>query len=182
MLQQTVRKAAGGSADIETDLARDVDMPVFKRALKFEPAPADILQIFAEQPDHGVLCDLRTRLVELLVVNQYFSRENESLGPLSRGGESAIEEEFVESEFHGCLVTRFLSRDPWAGAVAPRKCQPLLRCKELKRLSLESLTKIRSCFSTELSSIVLKTTLSRTQPFSEKKKSRPTMGGSRFSN
>jgi hypothetical protein len=155
---------------------------VFERALKFEAAPADVLQIFAEQPDHGVLGDLRTRLVELLIVHQYFSRENERLSAFSRGSQSAIKKEFVESKFHGWLVTRFLSRDPLARAVVPRKCQPLRRCKELKRLSLESLTKIQSRFSTELSSIVLKTPLSRTQPFSEKKKSRPTMGGSRFSN
>jgi Mg-chelatase subunit ChlI len=53
VLQQTIGEAAGGSADIETDLARDVDVPVFERALQFEAAPADVLQIFAEQPDRA---------------------------------------------------------------------------------------------------------------------------------
>jgi len=62
MLQQAIGKSSGGSADIETYLALDIDSPVFERAFKFKSATADIFQIFAEQPDCRVNRDLRASL------------------------------------------------------------------------------------------------------------------------
>jgi hypothetical protein len=51
--------------------------------LEFESAAADILQIFAEHSDYDIVCDLCARFIELLVVDQYFPRENQSLGAFS---------------------------------------------------------------------------------------------------
>ena len=49
----------------------------------------------------GVRFDLRARFFELLVVDQHFPRENESLGAFARGSQSAVDQKFVESEFQG---------------------------------------------------------------------------------
>ena len=83
MLQQAIGEPAGGSADIETDLILDIDLPVFEGALQFESATADVFQIFAEQADCGFRFHLRAGFFELLVVDQNFPRENESLGAFS---------------------------------------------------------------------------------------------------
>jgi hypothetical protein len=76
---------------------------VFERAFKFESATARIFQIFAEQPDCRVNRDLRASFVDFLVVHQNFPSENEGLSALSRGSQSTIHQEFVESELQGWL-------------------------------------------------------------------------------
>src|SRR4029077_12104145 len=95
------------SAHIETILARDIDLPVFKCAFKFKSAAAYILEVFAEQPDCRIPHHLCASLVEFLIVDQHLSRENKSLGTCSGGDESAIHQESVQSDLQGWLRARF---------------------------------------------------------------------------
>ncbi len=53
-LEQAIGKPAGRSADIQTDLSRDGDIPVIEGALQLESAAADVLEIFAEQADRRI--------------------------------------------------------------------------------------------------------------------------------
>ena len=77
---------------------------MLQSALQFESAAADILQIFAEQADRSIVRNLSAGFFDLLLVDQHFARENQSLRALARRGESAFDQKFVESEFHGCSV------------------------------------------------------------------------------
>ena len=79
---------------------------MFQSALKFEAAAADILEIFAEQTHRNIVYNLCAGFVELLLVDQYFSRDNQSLRAFARGDKSAIDEKFVESQFHISPRTR----------------------------------------------------------------------------
>src|SRR5712671_4484730 len=90
VLQETVRESSGGSADIEAYLSVNIDFPVFEGAFKFESTAADIFQVFAEQPDCRVDCNLRPSLVEFLLVDQDLARENQGLSAFSRAGQSTI--------------------------------------------------------------------------------------------
>ena len=49
VLQHAVAEAPGGSADVETDFAMKIDLPVLERLLQLEPASADVAEIFAQQ-------------------------------------------------------------------------------------------------------------------------------------
>ncbi len=48
VLQQTVGESTGRGPDIEADFSLDIDLPIFKSALKFKSSTADVLQVFAE--------------------------------------------------------------------------------------------------------------------------------------
>src|SRR5207244_9775274 len=50
-LQQTICKSARGSADIQTSLFSDINIPMIHRLLQFQTAAAHILQVFAKKPD-----------------------------------------------------------------------------------------------------------------------------------
>ena len=53
VLQHAVAEAAGGSADVETDFAVEIDLPVLERLLQFQPAATDVAQIFTQQAQAG---------------------------------------------------------------------------------------------------------------------------------
>jgi len=77
----------------------DIDAPILESMLQLETAAADIFQVVAEQSDGRVRYNLRAGFIHLLLVDQHFSRENESACSLSRSCESAIHQKFVESQF-----------------------------------------------------------------------------------
>src|ERR1700686_2272778 len=97
---------------------------MFEGALQFESAASDVLQIFAEQANYAFRGDWSARFLELLIVHQHLARENKSLGTLTRGGQSAVHKQFVESNLQKLFYPQVL----------PRECQHPLQCKVLKRL------------------------------------------------
>lgn len=101
VLQETIREAAGRCAYIDADHAGNVDVPVFERALQFEAAATYVLEIFSEQPDRGLRGNLGASLVGFLIFNQYFTGEDQRLGPLTRGRQAAFYQKLIESEFQG---------------------------------------------------------------------------------
>src|SRR5208282_552588 len=101
--------------------------------------------------------DLSASLIELLIVDQHFPRENQSRRTFSRGSQAAFDEEFVESEFQGWLKIGELWRQPELICRRTTKVPALAAVQNAEPSLAESLTKIRSCFSTEFSTVVLKT-------------------------
>jgi hypothetical protein len=63
---------------------------VIEGALQLESAATDVLEIIAEQSDNALRRNLRTGFLSLLIVDQHFGCENESLGPLARSGQTSI--------------------------------------------------------------------------------------------
>ncbi len=113
-LQQAISKASGGRANVETKLSLNVDLPMFEGTFEFESAAADVFQIFPQQTDDGILRNLCACFVDLLLVDQYFPRNDKSLGAFSRGSEGTVDEKFVQSEFqfrpgNGKLGQQFVS-------------------------------------------------------------------------
>jgi len=92
---------------------------------------------------------LRSRLVELLVFDQHFSRQDEGLRAVARGRESAVHQKFVESVFQRSL-TKFRS-------LLTTKVPALAPVQNAETILTESLSEIRPHFSTVFSTVVLKT-------------------------
>ena len=108
MLEEAVRKSAGGSANIEAGAVEDVDVPTIERRGKFEAATTDVRLVFSEEPDARVGEDGGTGLVDFLFGDEDPTGENEGAGVLAAGNQGAIDEEQVEAGFgwigHRCLA------------------------------------------------------------------------------
>jgi len=122
MLQQAVGEPSGGSADIEADLAADIDVPMLQGFLQFESAPADVLQILAQQANLRVRLDGCSCLLYFLAIDQNLAREDQRLRPLARCGDTAFEKKFVEPNLQNSPpLTRISYLQP--------KCQQRSQCK-----------------------------------------------------
>jgi len=131
---------------------------MFQSTLKLKATAADILEIFAEQTHRSVVYNLRTRFVELLLVDQYLSRDNQCLCAFARGDNSPVNEKFVESQFHIRPVVEVIITVAWPSSCTP-KVPALAPVQNAEPSLVESLTKIGLCFSTVFSTVVLKTSL-----------------------
>ena len=101
-LQQAVRKAAGGGADVEAGSAGDVDLPVVEGGLKFESAAADVGHVVAEEADGGIGCDGGAGLVDFLFVDQDAAGEDEGAGALAALDQAAVDEQEIDAGFAVC--------------------------------------------------------------------------------
>ena len=68
--------------------------------LEFQAAPADVLQILAQQTHLNVGFDGRARFHDLLLIHQNFSGKDERLRAFARGHQAAFHQQLVESRFH----------------------------------------------------------------------------------
>jgi hypothetical protein len=80
VLQQAIGKTAGGSADIQTNFAFHVDLPVFQSFFQLKAAAAHILQVFPKQTNLRVRVNGSTGFVNFLPVDQHVAGEDERLG------------------------------------------------------------------------------------------------------
>jgi hypothetical protein len=80
VLQQAIGKTAGGSADIQTNLALHVDLPVFQSFFQLKAAAAHVLQVFPKQTNLGVRVNGSAGFLDFLPVDQYVASEDERLG------------------------------------------------------------------------------------------------------
>jgi hypothetical protein len=101
VLEHAVAEAAGGGADVAAEAVGEVDVPVGEGGFELESAAADVAEIAAEEADRGVVGDGMARFVELLLVDEDAAGEDEGLGALAGGDEAALDEQFVETGFHG---------------------------------------------------------------------------------
>src|SRR5208337_3411901 len=94
VLQHTVAEASGGSADVETDFAAEIDSPVLESLLQLEPATAHVAQILAQQAQNRRRAGVNqcARLPDLLFVYENFSRQNEGLRTLARWRKPSLHE------------------------------------------------------------------------------------------
>jgi hypothetical protein len=106
MLQQTVRESSCRRPDVKTNLSIHVNMPVLQGTLEFQAAAAHVFQILTEQANRAVLFNLRSRLINLLLVHENFTGENERLRTLARSHESTFYKNPVESGFHAILIPK----------------------------------------------------------------------------
>ena len=67
---------------------------------EFEPSAADVTKIVAEYAELGAVRYRVAGFVELLLVDHDAASENERLGTFACGGESALNEQFVEPYLH----------------------------------------------------------------------------------
>src|SRR5258708_23684050 len=125
--------------------------------LKLESAAADVSEIFAKQANRGLCFHLRARLVEFLFVDQHFPREDESLRTFARGCQSAVDQEFVQSESQVWSGTGRFRQPPRFARGCSTKVPALAPVPSAEPSLAESLTTILSPFSTELCTVVLKT-------------------------
>ena len=94
-LQQAVGEAARGGADIEADLARDVERKVAQRARQFESAAADIGRA-REHLHRAIVVDRLAGLGGLLPVDQHLAGHDQRLRFLAGFGEAALHQQTVE--------------------------------------------------------------------------------------
>ena len=167
-LQHAVGEAPGGRANIHTVLVPHVNVPVFQRPRQFQSATTDKRLVVTEDADGGILFDGRTRLLNLLLVDQYSASQDDRLGALPRGREPALEEQFVETRFHRARLARW--RPQFEPVVMVDHRASKLECSFLNvpfRTSFGALwsrfrnsynlTGRPSAFSTALYTLVLKT-------------------------
>jgi hypothetical protein len=122
VLQQAVREATGGCSHVHADFSREFDLPVFERALQFETAAANILEIFSEETNGGLLGNLGAGFADFLSFDQYFTGENQSLSSVTGASQAAFYQELIESEFQGRSVYSWPSAGKVKPEVVPGKC------------------------------------------------------------
>jgi hypothetical protein len=76
-------------------LAAYLDLPVFQRALKLQSAAAYVLQIFTEKADFTFRFYRRAGLFNFLPIDEHCAGEQQRLGTLTRGNESAFNQKLV---------------------------------------------------------------------------------------
>src|SRR5712692_6759224 len=136
VLQQAVGEPAGRGADIQTDFAANLDMPMLESLFQLEAATTDVLQVFAQESEVGLYIHAGAGLLDFLSINQHFASEDQGLRALARGCHAALQEQFVESDFQSVLRK---SAYHVLALRTPLKCQQPAVCKEQKHLSMSYL-------------------------------------------
>jgi hypothetical protein len=94
-LQQAIREAASGRANVETNESRWIYSKFFKSALEFQSATACIFQVAAFHHDFGIVCNWRSGLLHCGTVDPDFAREDHGLRLLLGFDKAALDEENV---------------------------------------------------------------------------------------
>jgi RNA polymerase sigma-70 factor, ECF subfamily len=100
VLQHAVGEAAGGGSYVEAETAGEVDLPVTQCGFELESAAADIAEIVAEHAKCGGVRNGVAGLFDLLFIDEDTSSDDERLGALTRTGESALDEQPVQTCLH----------------------------------------------------------------------------------
>ncbi len=122
VLKKTVSKPTGGGPDVEAGAARELNVPVVERPLEFEAATTHVWHVLAEKANGGVWGNRCAGFVDLLLVDQDPTGQDESTSSLATLGEIAIDQQNVNAAFtHGRqerlqLLSRLDRRIPGIGA------------------------------------------------------------------
>src|ERR1051326_7080749 len=98
-LQEYVREAAGGGADVETDPSRHFDGEVPHGAGELQPAPAHV-GWFREHFQRAIGLHHLSRLGRFLAVGANLARHDERLGLFTGFGETALHHQTVQPGLH----------------------------------------------------------------------------------
>ena len=99
MLEEAVSEDAGGGTDVEAGAGGDDDGPVGKGSGELEAAAADVLLLFAEDADESVGGDGDAGLVELLLVDEDATGEDEGAGTGAARNKGSLDEKQVKAGF-----------------------------------------------------------------------------------
>lgn len=102
-LKKAVSEAPGGSAHVEANFSRDIDLPMVKGALEFESAATDVTKVFAKEPDVRSRVDSSSGFLYPLFVHENFACEDESLCAFARRSKATLHQQFVESNLQSFL-------------------------------------------------------------------------------
>ncbi len=100
VLQHAVGKAARGGADVRAGETFDRDGPDFERGLQLETSAGDVSEVVAQHADRCGIVHGRTGLGDLLLIDEDATGQDQRLRPLTRCGQIAVNQQFVESHFH----------------------------------------------------------------------------------
>src|SRR3954467_15877682 len=81
VLKQAVGESSCGRTHIQADVACYIHVPVQECSLKFQSAATYIYEIVSKQANHAIGRNLRARLLDLLLVDEYFAGENQRVRP-----------------------------------------------------------------------------------------------------
>jgi hypothetical protein len=104
VLEHAVGEAAGGGADVGAGEAFDGDVPGGEGGFELEAAAGDVAKVVAEEADGGIIGNRSAGFVDALLVDQDAAGDDHGLGTLAGGGEGAVNEELVETEFHAWVL------------------------------------------------------------------------------
>ena len=99
-LQKRVGEPSGRGADVETDLAGDVDRKCCESAGQFHSAAAHVRRP-REHFDRAILRHGVARLARLLPVDEDLAGHDQRLRLLARFGEPALDQKTVQAHLHG---------------------------------------------------------------------------------
>ena len=102
VLQHTIRKAAGGSADIHAGFAGEVEAEIGDRLFELQAAAADIGQRVAAYLDGGVFVVGSAAFVRLLVVDVDLTCHDDRLCLFTALGKALFIYQNIQSFFHVC--------------------------------------------------------------------------------
>src|SRR5579863_1973049 len=105
-MQQTIREAAGGAANVKANLVTRRDSEVLERAFKLQAAAARVAQRFSRDFHACVRRDGAARLVHLLAVDAPLARQQQRLRPLARWRKPALDDEHIEARLAGAFRLR----------------------------------------------------------------------------
>jgi len=93
---------------------------VIESAFQLQAASADIFKVVTQQADRTLGGDLRARFFDFLIFHQHFAREDESLRPLARGGQTALNQKLIESDFQSNIFKTIFARGIYPESASTR--------------------------------------------------------------
>ena len=97
-LEEAVREAAGGCADVDADPTGRVNLEGVERALEFQPAAANETGLVLDC-ERSIGCELGAGLVEHPIAAADFAGQDEAFGLFAGVAEAAEDEELVKAVF-----------------------------------------------------------------------------------
>ena len=96
-LQETICKATGRSADVETDQPSWVEFEISERSVEFLTAPGDEAAGTTLQTNDSIGADSFPGFVDALVVDEYASGDDQRLGRRSARCQAISQDPFIET-------------------------------------------------------------------------------------
>src|SRR5579883_241984 len=107
MLQETVGKTSGRSADIQACLVTEIDSPVLQCSLKLQAATTHVAEVVPKHSYVGIRRYRCARFFDPLSIHQHFAGQNECLRAFAGRNDSLIDQQFIDPNFQlvVCLLT-----------------------------------------------------------------------------
>src|ERR1700683_414347 len=108
MLQQAVREASGGRADIKAYPSCRLDQKILERTFELKSGTAGIAGLCGDDFDTRTSSDTLARLIAPLPIHAHFARQQHGLSFLARFGKSTLDKQHVHSLLAGFFLPGFV--------------------------------------------------------------------------